>query len=60
MSGREFEEEVEEEVRRYEEESLMKEKSSEEFEVIEEVFDKLTLEGIYKLMKKGVIDRIYG
>ncbi|MCD6479506.1 serine protein kinase RIO [Candidatus Bathyarchaeota archaeon] len=38
----------------------MKEKSSEEFEVIEEVFDKLTLEGIYKLMKKGVIDRIYG
>ena len=60
MSEREIEEEVEEEVRRYEEESLMKEKRSEEFEVIEEVFDKLTLEGIYKLMKRGVIDRIYG
>jgi len=59
LSERKFEE-VEEEVRRYEEESLMKEKRSEEFEVIEEVFDKLTLEGIYKLMKRGVIDRIYG
>lgn len=60
MSKRDEMEEVEEEVRRYEEESLMKEKRSEEFEVIEEVFDRLTLEGIYKLMKRGVIDRIYG
>jgi RIO kinase 1 len=60
LSERDQLEEMEEEVRRYEEESLMKEKRSEEFEVIEEVFDRLTLEGIYKLMKRGVIDRIYG
>ncbi|MGB9622713.1 MAG: serine protein kinase RIO [Candidatus Bathyarchaeia archaeon] len=47
-------------MRAYEEESLMLEKRSEEFEVIEEVFDRPTLEAIYKLMQKKVIDKIYG
>lgn len=46
--------------RRYEEESLMLDKDQEEFKVIEEVFDRLTLEGVYKLIRKKVIDRIYG
>mgnify|MGYP001035980991 CR=1 FL=1 len=46
--------------RRYEEESLMLEKRSEEFKVIEEVFDRPTLEGVYKLMRRGTIDRIHG
>lgn len=47
-------------MRRYEEESLMLERRSEEFEVIEAVFDRATLEGIYKLIHKKVIDRIHG
>jgi len=46
--------------RRYEEESLMLEKRSEEFEVIEEVFDRLTREGVDKLIRRKVIDRIHG
>jgi len=44
--------------RRYEEESLMLNKRSEEFKVIEEVFD--TLQGVYKLMHRRIIDRIHG
>jgi len=47
-------------MRRYEEERLMLEKRSEELEVFEEVFDRSTLEGIYKLIHKKVIDRIHG
>lgn len=46
--------------RRYEEESLMLKKRQEEFKVIEEVFDRLTLEGVYKLMHRKTIDRIHG
>ncbi|MFQ6052873.1 MAG: serine protein kinase RIO [Candidatus Bathyarchaeia archaeon] len=46
--------------RRYEEESLMLERRSEEFEVIEEVFDRLTLEGVYRLITRKVIERIHG
>jgi len=46
--------------RTYETEQLMKEKRSEEYEVLEEVFDKSTLMTIYDLMNKGVIDEIYG
>jgi RIO kinase 1 len=46
--------------RRYEEESLMLEKRSEEFKVIEEVFDRPTLEGVYRLFRKGIIDEIHG
>ena len=46
--------------RRYEEESLMLEKRSEDFKVIEEVFDRPTLEGVYRLFRKGTIDKIHG
>jgi len=56
----EFEERGEKLVRRYEEEALFKEKNKEEFRVIEEVFDRLTLQGIYKLFKRGVIEDLYG
>ncbi|MBC7130810.1 serine protein kinase RIO [Candidatus Bathyarchaeota archaeon] len=38
----------------------MKEKRSEEYEVLEEVFDRSTLMVIYDFMNAGVIDRIYG
>ncbi len=61
MAGRRSpEREAERRLRRFEEESLMLEKREEEFEVFEEVFDRPTLEGLYKLMRKGVIDKIYG
>lgn len=46
--------------RRYEEHALLKEKNKEEFRVIEEVFDRLTLQGILKLFKKEVIHEIHG
>lgn len=57
---RDVEERIEQRVRRYEEEALMKFKRSEEYEVMEEVFDRLTLEAIYELLKKGIIDEIHG
>ena len=44
----------------YETESLMKNKRSEDYQVIEEVFDKPTLMVIYGFMNKGVIDEIHG
>jgi RIO kinase 1 len=44
----------------YETERLMREKRSEEFQVIEEVFDRSTLMTIYDLMNKGVIEEIHG
>lgn len=44
----------------YETERLMKEKRSEEYEVLEEVFDKSTLMVIYDFLNKGVIDEIHG
>ncbi len=44
----------------YETESLMKKKRSEDYQVIEEVFDKPTLLVIYGFMNKGVIDEIHG
>jgi RIO kinase 1 len=46
--------------RRYETERLMKEKRSEEYEVLEEVFDRSTLMTVYDFMNKGVIDQIFG
>jgi RIO kinase 1 len=46
--------------RRYETEQLMKEKRSEEYEALEEVFDRSTLMTIYDFMNKGVIDQIFG
>jgi RIO kinase 1 len=44
----------------YEIEQLMKEKRSEEYEVLEEVFDRSTLMTIYDFMNKGVIGEIHG
>jgi RIO kinase 1 len=44
----------------YETERLMREKRSEEYQVIEEVFDRSTLMTIYDLMNKGVIEEIHG
>jgi len=46
--------------RHYETEQLMKEKHSEEYEALEEVFDRSTLMTIYEFMNKGVIDQIFG
>ncbi|MDH7564467.1 MAG: serine protein kinase RIO [Candidatus Bathyarchaeota archaeon] len=46
--------------RAYETEQLMKEKRSEEYEALEEVFDRSTLMIIYDFMNKGVIDEIHG
>ena len=40
--------------------SLMKNKRSEDYQVIEEVFDKSTVMTIYDLMNKGIIDEIHG
>ena len=44
----------------FEKDQLMKEKRSEEYEVLEEVFDKSTLMVIYEFMNKGNIDEIHG
>jgi len=44
----------------YEKDQLMKEKRSEEYEVLEEVFDRSTLMVIYEFMNRGVIDEIHG
>ena len=46
--------------RAYEIGSLMKNKRSEDYQVIEEVFDKSTLMTIFDLMNKGIIDEIHG
>ena len=57
---RDFEERGDWLQRQYEEEALFKEKNQEEFRVIEEVFDRLTLEAILKLFNKGVIQTLHG
>ncbi len=44
----------------YETEQLMKEKRSEEYEVLEEVFDRSTLMVIYDFLNKGIISEIHG
>jgi RIO kinase 1 len=46
--------------RGYETKQLMKEKRSEEYEVLEEVFDRSTLMVIYDFMNKGTISEIHG
>ncbi|MGB9134924.1 MAG: serine protein kinase RIO [Candidatus Bathyarchaeia archaeon] len=45
---------------RYETEQLLKRKRSEEYEVLEEVFDKSTLMTVYDFLNKGTIDEIHG
>jgi len=44
----------------YETKQLMKEKRSEEYEVLEEVFDRSTLMAIYDFLNKGTISEIFG
>jgi RIO kinase 1 len=44
----------------YEKDQLMKEKRSEEYEVLEEVFDRSTLMVVYDFMNRGIIDEIHG
>jgi len=44
----------------YETEQLMKEKRSEEYEALEEVFDRSTLMVIYDFLNKGTINEIHG
>ncbi len=44
----------------YETKQLMKEKRSEEYEALEEVFDRSTLMVIYHFLNKGVIGEIHG
>jgi len=51
---------IEREERAYEIQQLMKEKHSDEYEVLEEVFDRSTLMTIYDLMNKGVIAEMRG
>jgi RIO kinase 1 len=46
--------------RQYEEDALFKDKNKEEFRVIEEVFDRLTLIGMQKLFNKGTIGTLHG
>jgi len=46
--------------KKYEIEQLMKEKRSEEYEVLEEVFDRSTLMTIYEFLNKRVIEDIFG
>jgi len=46
--------------RRYEVEQLMKEKRSEEFEALEEVFDKPTLMLIYRMLNQGHLSQLHG
>jgi len=59
-----FRRKVERRIRRkekaYEIEQLMKEKRSEEYEVLEEVFDRSTLMTVYDFLNKGTIDSIFG
>lgn len=61
MSDRErVEKRAEAAERRYEEDSLMLKKRQEEYKTIEEVFDRPTLQGVYKLIHQKVIDEIFG
>lgn len=46
--------------KKYETEQLMKEKRSEEYEALEEVFDRSTLMVIYDFLNKGMISEIHG
>lgn len=58
--NKKVEEKLRRKEKRYEIERRMKEKRSEEYEVLEEVFDKPTLMTIYHFMNKGVVQRLSG
>ncbi len=51
---------IERKEKTYEVERLMREKRSEEYEALEEVFDRPTLMTVYDLMNKGEIGEIHG
>lgn len=51
---------LEQKERKFETEQLLKTKRSEEYQVLEEVFDKSTLMTIYDFLNKNVIDEIHG
>jgi RIO kinase 1 len=51
---------IEQKEKSYEIDRLMKEKRSEEYETLEEVFDRATLMTVYDLMNKGEIGEIHG
>ncbi len=57
---RDYEEQDDRLTRKYVEDALFKDKNREEFRVIEEVFDRLTLKGMLKLLNKGTIDKLHG
>jgi len=57
---RDYEEQDDRLTRKYVEGALFKDKNKEEFRVIEEVFDRLTLKGMLKLFNKGTIDTLHG
>ncbi|MFQ5998377.1 MAG: RIO1 family regulatory kinase/ATPase, partial [Candidatus Bathyarchaeia archaeon] len=44
----------------YDRKQRMKVKRSEEYEALEEVFDKPTLMAVYSLMNSGVVDKLFG
>jgi len=46
--------------KRYETERLMRKKRSEDYQVLEEVFDRSTLMNIYHFLNEGTIDQIHG
>jgi RIO kinase 1 len=46
--------------KRYETDQLMKEKRSEDYEVLEEVFDRPTLMTLYSFLNRGIIKEIHG
>ncbi len=52
---RDYEEQDDRLTRKYEEDALFKDKNKEEFRVIEEVFDRLTLKGMLSFFNKGTI-----
>ncbi|HIE13769.1 TPA: serine protein kinase RIO [Candidatus Bathyarchaeota archaeon] len=54
------EKKLERKEKRYEVQQLMKEKHGDDYEVLEEVFDRSTLMTIYDFMNRGIIAEIYG
>jgi RIO kinase 1 len=55
-----LEKKAEAQERHYEETSLMLNKNQEEFQVTDAVFDRPTLEGIYRLIHQKIIDKVKG
>jgi RIO kinase 1 len=58
--SKKIEEKMERRQKKFEIERLMRDKHSEDFEVMEEVFDKSTLMVMYGLFNKGVIKQLFG